>query len=204
MMRSKMRVIGITGGVGAGKSEVMRLIAENADAYILIADEAAHAVERKGCDCYYALVELLSEDELAANGEIDKAKMALKIFEDESLRERVNAIVHPAVKRYILSQIEEERTLGNVDFFFIEAALLIEDGYDLICDELWYVYADEAVRRERLRRSRGYTDAKIDKIIEAQSSDAVFRKYCSEVIENNGDLSETRRQVIRALSERSQ
>ena len=192
-----MKVIGITGGVGAGKSTVLDMIRENCRCFILIADEAAHEVERRGQACYDELVGLLGEDILAPDGEIDKKKMAQKIFAagNKELLRGVNAIVHPRVKEYILGLIEEYRIRGNVDFFFIEAALLIEDGYRAICDELWYVYAPKEVRAGRLKTSRGYTDEKIEDIMSSQNDDETFRKFCDHVIENGGDMEETGEQI---------
>ena len=195
-----MKVIGITGGVGAGKSEVMRLIEKNCASFLLVADEAAHELEKKGSECYNELIELLSADILSEDGEIDKRKMAEKLFKDDGLRERVNAILHPAVKRYILSKLEEKRAEGTAEWFFIEAALLIEDGYVQICDELWYIYADEETRRKRLKESRGYTDEKTEGIMKAQNTDEVFRRHCAVIIDNSGSLSDTETQILSALS----
>lgn len=196
-----MRVIGITGGVGTGKSAVMEMIAERPDCVTLKADEAAERLEKKGEPVYDALVALLSPEVLDEAGELDRGKVAARIFQDDALLHKVNRIVHPAVKQYILKQIEENRLREGCDFFFIEAALLIEDGYDRICDELWYIYATEAVRRERLRVSRGYSPEKIDSIMQAQNSDAVFRKYCQRVIDNSGSLQETKEQLARLFTE---
>ena len=197
MGNGALKVIGITGGVGSGKSEVLRLLSECSNCCILKADEAAHEVENR--ECLGRLTALLSEDILSEDGTVDKRRMAEKIFENDALRQKVNAIVHPAVKSYILSRIEEERRKGEADWFFIEAALLIEDGYELICDELWYVYADEEVRRKRLKAARGYSDEKTDSIIKAQNSDEVFRSHCSVVIDNSGELSDTKKQIIAQL-----
>ncbi len=194
-----MRIIGVTGGVGAGKTEVMKVLREIPGAFTLIADEAAHEVEKKGQECYNRLVGLLSEDILSEDGEIDKKRMASKIFGNEGLREEVNRIVHPAVKKHILSLIDEKEE-NKFSFFFIEAALLIEDGYESICDELWYVYADPEVRRERLKASRGYSDEKIDRIMAVQSSEEDFRRHCVFVIENNGDISETKTQIMERIA----
>ncbi|MCR5789989.1 MAG: dephospho-CoA kinase [Lachnospiraceae bacterium] len=196
-----MRVIGITGGVGTGKSAVMEMIAERPDCVTLKADEAAERLEKKGEPVYDALVALLSKTVLDETGELDRGKVAARIFQDDALLHKVNRIVHPAVKQYILKQIEENRLREGCHFFFIEAALLIEDGYDRICDELWYIYATEAVRRERLRVSRGYSPEKIDSIMQAQNSDAVFRKYCQRVIDNSGSLQETKEQLARLFTE---
>lgn len=90
--------------------------------------------------------------------------------------------------------IREEEKKGT-DYFFIEAALLIEDHYDTIVDEMWYIYADEDTRRKRLKESRGYSDSKIDDIFASQSSDDVFRRFCSVVIDNSGSIEDTKIQL---------
>ncbi len=192
-----MKVIGITGGVGAGKSTVLNLIRDMCSCFIIMADEAAHEVKRKGQVCYGELVELLGREVLADDGEIDKGRMAQAIFApgSEELLEKVNDIIHPRVKEYILKRIDERRAAGDVDYFFIEAALLIEDGYREICDELWYVYADEKVRAKRLSSSRGYSDEKIRSIMDRQNDDAFFRTHCDRIIENNGDIEKTREDI---------
>ena len=196
-----MKIIGITGGVGAGKSTVLDIIRESCSCYILIADKAAHEVERKGQPCYAELVELLGSGILTEDGEIDKRKMAAAIFSGDSkdTLNKVNSIVHPRVKEYVLKLIDDHRKAQDTEWFFIEAALLIEDGYKAICDELWYVYADEEVRAERLRRTRGYSEEKIRDIMRNQSSEEVFRKNCNVVIENNWDMEETRKQIQKYL-----
>lgn len=77
----------------------------------------------------------------------------------------------------------------------IEAALLIEDHYEEICDELWYIYAEPQVRRERLRASRGYSDEKISAIFASQLSDEEFRKHCQAVIDNSGCIEEAYKEI---------
>ena len=190
-----MKLIGITGGVGAGKSQGLSYLASRCRCRILLADEVGNEVKLPGQPCYEQLVELLGKDVLAEDGTIDRGRMAEKIFADAGLLSQVNGIIHPAVRVYILQEVEKERSLGNVDFFFLEAALLIEEGYDRVVDELWYIYADEEVRRGRLKESRGYSDAKIDRIFRSQLSEEEFRSHCQRVIENNGDLQETCRQI---------
>ena len=198
-----MKTIGITGGVGAGKSEVLRLLRKMCNCIILKADELARSLEDKDEVCYGPLVDLLGGGILAEDGQIDSKKMAGVIFAEggDELRGKVNAIVHPAVKKRILEMISDAKREGKADIFFIEAALLIEDGYDKIVDEMWYVYADEAVRRKRLKDSRGYSDAKITEIMESQSSDEVFRRYCRVVIDNSFGIEDTKRQLEGVLKD---
>ncbi len=200
MKPNKMKLIGITGGVGAGKSLVLQLLQKLCRCRVLLADEAGNEVKLPGQPCYERLVELLGRQVLAPDGTIDRKKMAERIFADPALLERVNGIIHPEVKRYILKQVEEERSKGEIDYFFLEAALLIECGYEAVVDELWYVHADPAVRRQRLMESRGYSDEKVRQIFDSQLSEEEFRAHCRVVIENNGDIRETERQLLAALS----
>ena len=196
-----MKTIGITGGVGAGKSLVLNYIKEHYRAKIYMADDIANLLKEPGKSCYQPMIDLLGADILDADKRIDKVKMAEKIFAKKELLKKVNAVIHPAVKTYVLTEIEAESYKNEQDFFILEAALLIEEQYDKILDELWYIRADEKVRSERLKASRNYSDEKIKKIMNNQMSDAVFMEHCKVVIENNGDLHETYRQIDEKLGE---
>lgn len=194
-----MRTIGITGGVGSGKTEVLTFITTHYDARVIVADIAAKELEQPGQPCYSELVEALGNGILDKNGRIGAAALAGLIFSDEQALKQVNAIVHPAVKRYILEALEEERKKGT-QFFVVEAALLIEEDYQDILDEMWYIYVSEPVRRQRLKESRGYSDQKIDGIMAAQKTDAEFRAACDYVIDNNASVAEMQKQVAELLS----
>lgn len=150
-----MRFIGITGGVGAGKTEILKYIGQHYKCEIYLADDIGHKVKEPGTEGYQALVELLGRDILRADGQIDKPSMAAKIFADPALLEKVNQIIHPAVKKYLADRLAEARAKGDVELFFVEAALLIENGFGEVVDEMWYIYAREEVRRKRLSVSRG-------------------------------------------------
>ncbi len=174
---------------------MLSYIGEHYHCRIIRADETAHLLYEKGQACYQALVELFGKQILDENDAIDKKKMAELIFRDRDLLEKVNAIIHPAVKQYILEQIAKEKEKNQADYFFIEAALLIEEHYDQIADELWYIHSDVAVRKERLVRNRQYSEQKIADIMEGQLSEGEFRKHCQRVITNNGNLEETYQQI---------
>ena len=96
--------------------------------------------------------------------------------------------MHPAVNQYILDEIERERKEGKREFFVLESALLLENGYDKILDSMWYIYCDERVRAQRLQASRGYSEEKIRSIMNKQVSEAQFREVCDVVIDNSGEL----------------
>ena len=107
-----MRFIGITGGVGAGKSEILQYIRKHYKCEISLADEVAHLVKEPGTKCFSQLVELLGTDIVGENGQIDKNVMAEKIFSDEKVLQQVNAIVHPAVQEYLLVNLQQVREMG--------------------------------------------------------------------------------------------
>ncbi len=195
-----MKTIGITGGVGAGKSSVLDHIGKNYNCKIIYADDLAKELEKKGGPCYEPLVELLGEDILGEDGEIVPKEMSLKVFNRPDILKKVNDIVHPAVKTAVIESIEAERNAGIIDYFFLEAALLIECGYREILDELWYVRASEDVRRSRLKESRGYSDEKIDNILASQLKDEVFIANVDHVIDNSSNLENTYLQIDKLLS----
>lgn len=194
-----MKSIGITGGVGSGKSELLSHIRDKYRCKIILSDLLAKELQEKGKPCYGPLVTLLGTEILEENGNIRKDKMAEKIFSDEALLTKVNEIIHPAVVKAIVDDMNESKKSGCFDFFFVEAALLIETGFDKICDELWYIYTNENVRRERLKASRGYSDEKINGIIASQLPEETFRKYCKVVIDNSGNLTDSKKQVDEIL-----
>ncbi|MCI6714054.1 MAG: dephospho-CoA kinase [Lachnospiraceae bacterium] len=196
-----MKVIGITGGVGAGKSEILSYLKEHCNCRILMADRLAEELEQPGQDCYDQLLALLGREILQEDGRIDRKKMAARVFADKSLLEAVNAMIHPAVKQAILQIIRDEKEAARRDYLFIEAALLIEDGYAEIVDELWYIHTEEEVRRQRLKASRGYTDEKIDSILREQLSEEEFYGHCHYVIENSGSLERVYEQLDKKLGE---
>ena len=197
-----MITIGITGGVGAGKSEILKHIESRYRSCVRLSDDIAKHLEEPGNKCHDALVRLLGRDVLEPDGRICKPRMAEMIFGSEELRIRVNAILHPAVKDYVLRDIDACRRKERIDIYVLEAALLIEEHYDEILDELWYIYASEETRRNRLKAARGYSDEKIDSIMLRQLSENAFRASCDVTIVNDGDLSETCKQIDECLQSR--
>ena len=111
----------------------------------------------------------------------------------------LNSIIHPLVKKLITEQIGQLKCDGGYDYIFIEAALLIEDHYNIICDELWFVCADESVRRKRLIESRGYSEQKVDEIFANQLTEEEFKRYCQYTIYNDRDIDYTMIQLQNIL-----
>lgn len=199
-----MRTIGITGGVGCGKSIILKYISEHYNCKIVLADDVGNKVKEPGESCYQPMIDLLGEEIIDKNDPkhgFDKAKIAEKIFGNQELLNKVNELIHPAVTEYILKQRDIEKEKGEIDFFFIEAALLIECGYRQYVDEMWYIYADSDIRRDRLRTNRGYSDLKIDGIMAKQLNDEQFRANSDFVIDNSHSLEETYKQIKEKMIE---
>ena len=198
-----MEFIGITGGIGAGKSTVLSLLKENFNCKVLLADEVAAELMTPGHQCFDEVVALpWPSSILNEKGEINRPLMAKYMFADEKLLKEVNAIVHPAVEKEVLNQVEIERDRHNIEYFFFEAALLIECGYGKLVDKMWYIYASPEVRTKRLMSSRGYTKERIENTFKVQRSDASFREHCDVVIDNSGTTSDTLNQLKISLSQK--
>lgn len=195
-----MKFIGITGGVGAGKSAILDYLKNKPDTKVMLADEIAHELMVPGTQCYDRLkAEFGTEDIYQKDGFFDRIKLAQVIFSDDEKRKKLNGIVHPVVRKYVIGQAAYERKEGKIKLLVLEAALLIEEHYDEICDELWYIYTSEENRRIRLKKQRNYSDEKINEIFNSQLTDEKFRKACRVVIDNNGTIEAAEAQIEAAL-----
>lgn len=198
----RIKVLGITGGVGAGKSTVLDYLEHRYRARVIQLDQAAHMLMEPGQECFRKVVDAFGTDILLPDGSLDRSRMAKLIFPDRARVELLNRIVHPMVKTYIKEEIEKERRKGTAPFLVLEAALLLEDHYDEICDEIWYIHTEDSVRRKRLAESRGYTPEKTDSIMKNQRSETEFRQLCQFTVDNSSDILEnTYEQIDKGLKE---
>lgn len=189
-----MKVIGITGGVGAGKSTVLDFFEKDLCAYVIQADKVGHVLMEPGQVCYEPVLALFGKDVRKKDKTIDRRKISDIVFSRKDLLEKLNEIIHPAVKAYIREAIRQQEGQGR-SLCVVEAALLLEDNYREICDEIWYVHTDREIRIQRLIESRGYSREKALGIINSQATDDFFRANTDYTIENNGDLEYTHKQI---------
>lgn len=197
-----MKVIGITGGIGAGKSMILAYLSDRYRARIIQADQVGHYLMEPGQVCYYKIIESFGSGILNGDQTICRSSLAAAVFQNEIALRKLNGIVHPAVKEYIVRTVAGEKVANTVPFIVIEAALLIEDHYEVVCDELWYIYASEEVRRARLMASRGYTEEKVNDIMKNQLPESEFLTHCQFVVDNNSDFMEnTYEQIDKGLVE---
>ena len=192
-----MKIIGITGGIGGGKSTILNFISSHYIAEIYYADEIARELELPGTIVYDRLVSIFGNDILENDFDhaIDKKKFAHAIYSDKESLDKANMIIHPAVENYLNEKMRAAVKQHETELFFVEAALLIENGYNDIVDEMWYIYADDETRIKRLMEDRGYTRKKAISIMDNQLSDADFRENSDVIIDNSGDLESAFAQV---------
>jgi dephospho-CoA kinase len=198
-----MRVIGITGGIGSGKSLVADIMIKKYNAYLINSDKIAkEQMTPKGIS-YKGVVEYFGKEILMEDGTIDKEKLSKIVFSDKEKLLKLNSLTHPNVLAEIQEIIEEKRKSRTVPYCIIETALMIESGYDFVCDEVWYVHSPESVRRNRLKQYRGYSDEHIDAIFRSQSKEEAFFKRYKKVIYNDGDICKLEDQIEKLLKDAS-
>ena len=190
-----MKVYGITGGAGTGKSEVIKMLQQNFGGCVIMSDEVARELMQKGNISYQLIVEYFGRDILMDDGEIDRKKLADHVFNNKEALEKLNSMTHPYVKEEIRKLIAEAEASGECRFVALESAILLECGYEDICDEFWYVYTKPEIRRQRMKETRNYSDEKVDSVMRNQQPDEVFFEQCSFVIKNNTTLSDVYAQL---------
>lgn len=219
-----MKVIGITGGVGSGKSRVLALLEEEFGATVILADEVARQLEEPGQPGFARLTEYFGREILGEDGHLDRARLAARIFEDQEALEAVNRMIHPLVWQAIRDRIaavaapsEGERTAlpgGGVplegegadapdetvipdqgpSLVAIESALF-DSRTRSLCQEMWLIDTSDENRISRLMAGRGYSREKCLSIIRNQRSREEFLAFCDVVIDNNGSLEQVRQQI---------
>ena len=185
-MEQKKKIIGITGGVGAGKSSVLAVLKEDFGAKIILADLVAHDLMEPGSEGLKKVTEALGTSFLDPDGSVDRKALADVIFRNKDALRTMNSIIHPLVWK----TMKEAAEAAEEQLVIIEAAVF---------DELWYVYTTKENRIIRLMANRGYSREKCEDIIGRQASEEEYRALCDRVIDNNGDESDIKRQLKEIL-----
>ena len=188
-----MIVIGLTGGIGSGKSEVSRML-KAWGAQIIDADQLGHQAYQPRTEAWKAVVAAFGEQILQPNGEVDRIKLGAIAFSNPEALARLNAIMHPRMHEMIKEQLEGLRAQGTA-VVVVEAAVLIEAGWTPLMDEIWVTEAEEDVVVERVRRRSNLPDEQIRRRIRSQLTNEERAKYATAVIENNGGLAELHQRV---------
>ena len=184
-----MKIIGVTGGIGSGKSFVMELLAKRYGVAVILADEIGHKLMQPREMNYDAIIEIFGKDILNVDSTIDRKKLGNIVFQDTEKLQLLNSITRENIKKEIQRQILLLQDTG-VSIVAIEGALLFEDHYEKFCDEMWFIDAKYSIRVERLIKTRGYSMEKCEQIISSQKDRDFFLKHCNRVIVNDGSEEE--------------
>jgi len=188
-----MKVIGLTGGIGSGKSTVSRFLSE-LGAVVLDADKVGHEAYQPGTETWKEVVAAFGQEIVAPDENIDRKKLGAIVFSDPAALERLNGITHPRMYDMMAIRIEEYRQQG-VEVVVLEAAILLEAGWTPLVDEVWVAVASEPTVVRRVRERTDLPEEQIRSRIRSQLSNEERTKQASVVISNDGSLDELRAKV---------
>ena len=199
-MSRPVHTIGVTGGIGSGKSSAVEILAE-LGAVVIEADRVGHEVYAPGTVGFDQVVTAYGPDIVGADGAIDRKRLGAIVFGDPSALGRLNAIVHPLIRDAVAQRVTTARASGRAPIV-VEAALLIEAKWDALVDEVWLLVARREVIEERLASQRGMEPAAVAARMRAQLSDEERRAHAAVVIDNSGSRDQLREQIERLWRER--
>ncbi len=188
-----MKVIGLTGGIGSGKSTVSQVLAD-LGAVILDTDKVGHEALKPGSEVRERVIHEFGQGIVTAGGDIDRARLGELVFNDHEARARLNRIMHPFMYNMVKAQLEEYRRKG-VSVVVMEAPLLIEAGWTSLVDEIWVTVAPEATVLRRLRERSGLSQKEARARIQAQLPAEERIKHADVVIDTDCSLDELKERV---------
>lgn len=192
-------VIGLTGGIASGKSTVSTMLKEKG-IRVVDADHIARIVVEVGEPAYNQIVEEFGIGILKEDTTINREKLGAIIFADEKKRQTLNSIVHPAVRKEMLKQIEEEKT-KRANAVVLDIPLLFESKLTHMVDITLLVYVDQETQMKRLRMRNGYNEEEIKMRINSQLPLHEKRELSDYIIDNNGSIEETKKQLNMLLDQ---
>ena len=193
-----MKVIGLTGGTGSGKSVVSKSLAA-AGAVIVDADKIAHDIILKGEPAYHEIIEYYGTGILDAEGNIIRKKLGEIVFNDKEKLAFLNQCTHKYITAEVKRQIAEAKEEGTAAAIIVDAPLLLEAKLETVCDEVWVVYADPEVRAQRVMARDGITYELAKARIANQKSWDEYKAAASVVIDNSKDFAYLESQMAEVL-----
>lgn len=194
-MRRKVLVIGLTGGIASGKTTVATILQE-LGAEVLDADEVAKKIVQKGKPAYKEIINTFGRKVLTSDGDLNRKLLGKIVFNDEEKRKKLESIIHPRVKEYFLEEIQRIKEKDPQKIIVLDVPLLLESGMETLVDEVWVVAVSEElqIKRIELRDRIGRQEAL--KRIKAQMPLKEKLKYADRIINAEGTLEDTKRQVV--------
>ena len=193
MIRAVMLVIGLTGGIGTGKSEVASILAK-LGAVVISADQVGHDAYHPGSEAWRGVVNAFGSDILQPGGEIDRRKLGAIVFSDAEQLARLNGIMHPRMARMVAERLEHLRAQG-VPVVVVEAAVLLEAGWDSLVHDVWVTDSPPEVVVQRIQARNSLGEAEVRKRIDSQMPAAERLARATVVVDNAGDMDALQRKV---------
>jgi dephospho-CoA kinase len=190
---SNKRIVGLIGGIGSGKSQVAAAFARHG-ARVIAGDQLGQAALRDP-DIRARVASRWGDGILDANGDIDRRRLAAIVFADASERKALEAITHPWIRRRIVAEMEEARGDPRVPLIVLDAAIMLEAGWNEVCDCLVYLDAPRAVRLQRVTRQRGWSEAEVRAREQAQLPLTEKAARADHTLDNSSSLEHLNRQV---------
>jgi len=184
-----MRVLGLTGGIASGKSTAAERLKE-LGAIVLDADRYGHRAYEKDTPGFHAVVNEFGHDIVGGDGEIDRRVLGGKVFGDPEQLERLTNIVWPVIREFAAHDIDDLRAREPDTVVVLEAAVLIEAGWQDLADEIWVVYVSPEVARRRLMGRNNFTEDQAQARIDSQITNQERLEQADVEIENDGTLEE--------------
>jgi dephospho-CoA kinase len=186
-------IIGLTGGIASGKSTVSKML-KDLSIPVIDADQEARLAVEKGEEAYSAIVDYFGKEIIKEDESIDRAKLGEIVFRNEEKRSVLNRIVHPAVREKMLQKKERYKEEGH-SYIVLDIPLLFESQLTSMVDKVIVVYVDEAIQLERLKKRNEFSDAEAQARITSQMPLTEKLKLADAIINNNGTVEETRKQL---------
>lgn len=188
-----MKIIGLTGGIGSGKSTVSKFLA-HLGAVVIDADKVGHEVFKPGTKAWQEVVDAFGQGIISADGTIDRRKLGEIVFSNPDARAKLNQVMHPLIYEQVKSRIEEYGKKG-VSIVIVEAPLLLEVGWKSLVDEVWVTSASEATVIKRLKEQKGLPEAQSLARVRAQLTDEERIRQADVVIDTDCALDELKERV---------
>lgn len=192
-------IIGITGGIGSGKSTILNYLKDEYGYEIIETDKLGHEIVEPGTKAYDEIVRTFGDSIIDGEKKIDRKKLGNIVFGNEEKLNILNKITHEAVIGEIKNIIDRKKRDEGKEDFIVETALMYESGFDKMCDKVWYVYANRDARVKRLMKSRDLTKEKIENIMARQLDEDEFMKRADACIDNSKNIDKTHEQIEKLL-----
>lgn len=177
-----MKVIGITGSSGSGKSTVADILGKELKAKIINADQVVKQMQKKGNKYYEKIVEEFGTKILKQDGSLNREKIAETIFQDETKKEKINKLTY----KYVVEEIKEQVKNSKEEYIIIDAPLLIESKLNEICDIIIAVISNKQEQIERICKRDNLDENKAKIRLNAQKNNEFYKENADYIVENNG------------------